>query len=325
MKKLKKQLQTGLCLLGLLSLLLTNVAFASNRLDEQLIRKVVENAISNLELNPELHRLDALIFANAIESQLHLTAASLNGHKPKDQVFYGIGAYFIAKHFGREAIAEAILLEERRFAEDFIFKSWIDAELLKIQRKRLLKNVGVFGKYIGLNKIPVYEEGNNGIEFESLFKPLESGKTLYSEKLEENEYRKFILAGEALRSQAEDLAGEGKLKTAIQKLDYSTKLIARVHKNTENYFGPFILTARMLNDLGQPFAAIIRYKQLSIELDSTNYNIWKAIVEEDLGDVYLELEQNQMAKISYLKAKRFFEGKQDSIERLNNKLERLED
>ncbi len=288
------------------------------RLEKKVLEKVVKTSISNLEINPELYRLDPFIFFQAIQTQVYLAASQITGGQELEQTFYGIAMYFVATHFGREKLAETLLLEERKYADDPLFRGWIDNELLKLQRKLLYKNVGIFGRTLGFSRQMLEEpEIFNEETFMAIPASIEVET---SSNTDQDVIDNSIRASSALKNMAEKQVAEGKLKSAVQNLDQSAEILAAPLKGSKNYPSPYILTARQIADLGLSFAAIIRYKRILQKCGDSISNEWKVVIHEDLGDIYSKLKLKEQALTEYNLAIEFSRENNIVIERILQKV-----
>lgn len=320
---LRRKLKPLLIIVWSTFLFMPFFAFANEEsdyhLNTTLLKESVKLAIENLELIPNTEKQNITNYYQDILSSIHLSTSVITDNKIMDPTFYGIGTFFIAKHFGKLTLAKKILVEERRFASDILMKSWMEGELLQIEKMKYTKEL--------LRSVPKSTFQNRTLQNDS-FDALERinhkvNSVLYSEKLVHDEFKWILQASEILRNEAEQLASEGNLQGSILKIDLVASLLTSHPISTPNKIGPRIIAARTISDLGQLFQALVRYKRLLISTDPESNKIWHAIIYEDIGDLYLQMNLFIKAKEAYTNAISIANTENDSHLRLNKKLNLL--
>lgn len=290
-----------------------------NPLDCAALKEAIDTSITNLELIPDISKLPTIEFYQNIIAQIHFSTSSVIGEKEASPSFYEIGTFFLAAHFNRNKLAKSILLEERRYTNNILIKSWIESELLVLEKIELLKHIKQQNNNFKL-RLPKFKA--NFEEFERLTQKTNS--VLYSEKHEFIKNHNIAMLSEILHDEAEQLSSEGKVQSAIQKFDLSSSLLAKISDSESSFTGAMIMSARSISDMGQFFQALVRYKKLLLNSTSNIDPIVVSIIYEDIADIYSQLHLYTKATDYYHKAMNLNKNNKSSYKRLKLKLMTIE-
>ncbi|NLI75678.1 MAG: hypothetical protein GX442_04455 [Candidatus Riflebacteria bacterium] len=309
-------------LLGIALSLTPVVGSAAGAAERPDAEKVLAELLQRLDRIPDLRSMDDTGFLKVVRREREDVLARLAAEDPATygEHVYGETLYPIVRFYRRYDLARRLMLEVRRQHRDPAIRDWAFTELVDIERQQILARAGRVLPDSTLTAGNGTEPGEVAARYS-----FGRGGALFVPASTDSRTAETLRQAQAYEEEAARLVQMGNKNAAVRMIDLAAHRYASLHRQSEFACGPMIWAARYVRDLGLPLAAMVRYRQVLLQLGEA-VGGWRGIVLEDLGDLQCRIGQGDLARRQYEEARAIFArgGNAEGAERVAMKIGHLD-